>query len=871
MNHHVESRKAADKPDNPIPGLQRAVAAGRKRIEAGRASLRTAYEAKPLATQLLHGHVALVDAVLVRLWKTCHMPARAALVAVGGYGRGELFPYSDVDLLILLPEPSSNDLKARLSVLVGALWDVGLAISHSVRTIDECMDAAQANITVQTTLLESRLLTGDAALFQQFRMRYRAQIDVREFFRAKLFERDQRYARYNDTPFALEPNCKESPGGLRDLQLLGWIARAARLGHKWLELTRHQLITGSEASNLRSGERFLQNIRIRLHYLAGRAEDRLLFDYQERLANIMSFKATATRRASEIMMQRYYLTAKKLTQINSILLQNYSDEFFSGSGFPSIVINERFQSTRELLDIRDETVFKQHPGAMLECFLLMQKRSELKGMTARTLRSLWINRTRINTAFRADPSNRAKFIDILQQKRGILHAFRGMNQSDILARYLPAWRKILCQMQHDLFHAYTVDQHTLQVLRNMRRFTMGKHAHEHPFMTGLMLGFERHWLLYVAALFHDIAKGRGGNHSILGMDDAREFCENHGMEAEDTELVVWLVCNHLIMSHTAQKKDTSDPQTIQDFAALVGNERRLTALYLLTHADIRGTGPKVWNGWKARLLQDFFLATQRLLRGATPQQALRQDERVAEARRLLRSYGLSSGAEDALWSQVDTVYFMRYSSDEIAWHARMLHSQAESADPVVKAQVLDNNGGVQVMVYAPDQKELFMRLTGFFCRMGLSILDARVYTTRHGHALDGFTLQNPTGDEHYHDIIPLIEHELTLALQNPGKITRPPPVLLSRQVRHFPVTPLVSLNADETGRHHILTIVAADRPGLLFDIAEVLATHGISLEIAKITTLGQRVEDNFLLTGGGLEQESRAIQIERELLERLRL
>ncbi|MCL2160850.1 MAG: nucleotidyltransferase domain-containing protein, partial [Betaproteobacteria bacterium] len=466
--------------NSPSAGLKQVITVGRKRIKAGRATLRAAYEAKPLTTRLLHGHAALVDTVIARLWKACRMPTNAALAAVGGYGRGELFPHSDVDLLILLPEPSNDELEARLSVLVGALWDVGLAIGHSVRTIDECLQAAQADITVQTNLLESRLLTGDETLFQQFWMRYRAQIDVREFFRAKLFERNQRYARYDETPYALEPNCKESPGGLRDLQLLGWIARAARLGRNWQELAHKRLITGNEAGDLRSVERFLQHVRIRLHYLAGRAEDRLLFDYQERLASAMGIEATAAKRASEILMQRYYLAAKKLTQINSILLQNYGDEIFPEREFPAIVINERFQAVRELLDIRDETVFERHPPALLECFLLLQQRFELKGMTARTLRALWTHRTRVNAAFRLDPVNRARFLEILQQKHGVLHAFRRMNQYDILSHYLPPWRKIMCQMQHDLIHAYTVDQHTLLVLRNMRRFTMGKHAHEHP-------------------------------------------------------------------------------------------------------------------------------------------------------------------------------------------------------------------------------------------------------------------------------------------------------------------------------------------------------------------------------------------------------
>ena len=856
-----------------IPGLRRAVTAGRRRVETGRAALRAAYEAKPLTTRLLHGHAALIDSVIVSLWKFCGMPENAALVAVGGYGRGELFPYSDVDLLILLPEPSNDGLEAKLSILVGALWDLGLAIGHSVRTVDECLEAARANITVQTNLLESRLLTGDENLFQQFMAHYRAQIDVREFFRAKLLERDQRYMRYNGTPYALEPNCKESPGGLRDLQLLGWIARAAGLGHNWQELARQRLIIGNEAHDLRSGERFLQHVRIRLHYLAGRAENRLLFDYQERLANAMGIEAAAGKRASEIMMQRYYLSAKKLTQINSILLQNYGGEIFPEREFPAIVINEHFQAVRELLDIRDEAVFQRHPPALFECFLLLQQRPELKGMTARTLRSLWLNRTHVNAAFRANPDNRAKFLEILQQKHGVLHALRWMNQYDILSHYLPPWRKILCQMQYDLFHAYTVDQHTLLVLRNMRRFTMGEHAHEHPLMTGLMLGFERPWTLYVAVLFHDIAKGRNGDHSVLGMAEAYEFCELHGLKNEDTDLIVWLVRHHLMMSQTAQKEDISNPQVIQNFALAVGDERRLTALYLLTHADIRGTSPKVWNSWKSRLLQDLFLATQRILRGASPQQALRQDERLSEARHLLHSHGLRSGLEDALWSQLDTVYFMRHSSDEIAWHAQMLHALVESPDPVVKARVVEDNGGIQVMVYTLDQKDLFMRLTGFFSRMGLSILDAKVHTTRHGHALDSFTLQNPehSDDEYYQDILSRIERDLTLVLQNPSMLVRPPPVRLSRQVRHFPITPEVKLRADEAGRRHILSITAADRPGLLFDVAEVLATHGISVETAKIATLGERVEDSFLLTGGELAQEARAVGIERELLERLQL
>lgn len=851
--------------------LQLAIAEERQRLTDGHASLRAAYEAHPLTSPLLHGRSKLVDGVVTRLWKICGIPSSATLAAVGGYGRGELYPSSDVDLLILLPDHADTDLQSRVSALVGALWDVGLDIGHSVRTVDECLEASLGDITVQTTLLEARLLTGNEGLFNDFALKYREELDVRAFFKAKQLEQEQRYAKYHDTPYELEPNCKESPGGLRDLQMLGWIARAAGLGRNWRELARRRLITGGEASDLRNVERFLQHIRIRLHYLAGRAEDRLLFDYQERLAHVMGIEATAAKRASEIMMQRYYLTAKTVTQINGILLQNYGTEIFPGRNSPAIVINPRFQAVRELLDIRNDSVFERQPSALLECFLLLQQRSELKGMTARTLRSLWLNRKRVNAAFRADPKNRALFLEILQQKHGVLHAFRGMNQYGILSRYLPSWRKILCQMQHDLFHAYTVDQHILMVMRNVRRFTMGEHAHEYPLMTRLILSFDKYWLLYIAALFHDIAKGRGGDHSKLGMADARDFCRDHGLGDEDSALVVWLVQHHLTMSHVAQKEDTSDPEVIGNFAEVVKSERYLTALYLLTHADIRGTSPKVWNGWKGKLLEDLFFATQRLLRGATPEQALGLDGRQENARHLLRYHGLRSGVEDALWAKLDAVYFMRHSPEEIAWHTRVLYFRPNEDAPVVKARVSDEEDGVQVMVYARDQKDLFVRLTGFFGRLGFTILDAKVHTTRHGYALDSFMLQDTGRSSSYRDIVALIEHELAGMLMRQEEPMRPTSGRPSRQVRHFPVTPQVSLRADEAGRHYILSLTASDRPGLLFDVAQVLAKYGVCVETAKIATLGERVEDTFLLTGGGLSQDAQVLRVERELIDRLQV
>ncbi len=843
----------------------------RQQIVDGSLELRTAYENRPSSSALLRGRAALVDSVLIALWREAAMPDTAAMVAVGGYGRGELFPHSDVDLMFLLPEAADADTKAKLTAMVGALWDIGLEIGQTVRTLQECLDAAADDITIQTNLLEARFLFGNQALYNEFSLRYRAMLDVSAFFKAKNLEQEQRYARHNDSPYSLEPNCKESPGGLRDLQMLGWIARAAGVGHNWRELARNRLITGHEASELRSIECFLEHVRIQLHFQTGRAEDRLLFDYQEALASRMGIQATATKRASEVLMQRYYLTAKKLTQINTILLQNYATVIFPDQGGSAITINPRFQMVRELLDVRADDVFEKHPSALLECFLLLQQRPELRGMTARTLRLLWLNRKRINAAFRAKPEHRALFMEILQQRRGVVQAFRRMNQYGILSHYLPPWRRILCQMQHDLFHAYTVDQHTLMVLRNVRRFTQGKHAHEYPAMTHLMLNFERQWLLYVAALFHDIAKGRGGDHSLLGMVDVALFCDQHGIQDEDKSLVVWLVQYHLTMSTVAQKQDISDPETIQRFAAIVQNERRLIALYLLTHADIRGTSPKVWNGWRSKLLEDLFLATQRLLRGATPQEALGLDERHEDARRSLRYFGLQADVETAFWSKLDQVYFMRNSAEEIAWHTRHLYYRPSCDEPVVKARVTDQGDGLQVMIYTKDQKDLFVRLTGFFGRLGLSILEARVHTTRHGYALDSFILQYPGQEAQYRDIVQLIEHELAERLRNETLQDRPRSGRLSRHVRHFPITPEVSIRPDESGKHYILSLMAADRPGLLFSVAEVLAKHEISVLTAKIVTLGERVEDTFLITGRGLSVDSHVLRVEREVLNELQI
>lgn len=840
-------------------------------LQGGQARLRSAFDRKRDAGAMLRGRCRVVDKVLHSLWDRLGMPPNLTLVAVGGYGRNELYPSSDVDLLLLTPDQISTPTETRLEQFIGLSWDIGLDIGHAVRTIDECMDEAARDITVQTTLLEARYLAGSLKLFDAFAAQLRERIDPLDFLNAKRLEQEERYARFNDTPYSLEPNCKDGPGGLRDLQNILWISDAAGLGSAWSDLARHGLITRSEVAQLTRIENFLRNVRVRCHLIAGRREDRLIFDHQEVLAQACGCEATSAKRGSEVFMQRYYRNAKKVTQLNTILLQNLTALVAPPPSNIAIVINERFQAVRELLDVRSEDVFEKTPSAILEAFQLLQRHSELAGMTARTLRSLWRAHRLINAAYRCNPLHRTLFLSLFQQKRGVVREFRRMNQWGILGRYLPAFGRIVGQMQHDLFHVYTVDQHILQVMRNLQRFPMPEFAHEYPLCSRLITAFDRPWLIQIAALFHDIAKGRGGDHSKLGKRDALLFCRQHGLDVEDTDLVVFLVEHHLTLSAVAQKRDLADPQVIGDFAAIVKTERRLTALYLLTHADIRGTSPKVWNAWKGKLLEDLFRATLRLLQGATPHQALGLDERQEEARSLLRFHGLRPGVEADFWRQLDTVYFMRHDAEEVAWHTRYIYYRPQAQEPVVKARVSHIGEGLQVMVYVHDEPELFVRLCGFFARLGYSIADAKIHTTRHGFALDSFFLLDPGQRVSYRDTISLIEHDLAERLRTHAPADPPTSGRLSRQVRHFPITPEVHIRADEKGHYHVMSVKAADRTGLLFAVAQVLARHKIDVHTAKIATLGERVEDTFLISGAELAKTATLLRLEQELLEQLQV
>ncbi len=874
----------------------------REQYRAGKAALLASLAVGGAFTRGIHSLLKKLarhtDATLQLLWQRAGFPAAACLIAVGGFGRGELFPHSDVDVLLLLPDDADVQddpiLKARVESFIGNCWDSGLEIGSSVRTAAHCVEEAVKDVTVQTSLLEARLVAGSKQNFQSLQQQLQAVLDPKAFYVAKTLELRQRHNKFENTPYALEPNCKESPGGLRDLQVVLWVAHAAGLGKSWDDLARSGLATAFEVRQIKANEALLSLIRARLHLISGRREDRLVFDLQTAVAESFGYGGDAFRRraaprrnsplgghdghasaergglirSSEALMRRYYWAAKAVTQLNQILLLNI-EERLSPSTWPLRRINDRFFDKAGMLEVASDDLYLREPHAILETFLLYETTVGIKGLSARTLRALYNARAVMNSQFRSDPVNRATFLRILQQPEGITHAMRLMNQTSVLGRYLWVFRNIVGQMQHDLFHVYTVDQHILMVLRNMRRFFIAEHSHEYPMCSQLAAGWDEPWLLYVAALFHDIAKGRGGDHSELGRREVRVFCRQHGIADDDAQLIGFLVGEHLSMSRVAQKEDLSNPDVIAAFAKRVGNERYLTALYLLTVADIRGTSPKVWNAWKGKLLEDLYRYTLRVLGGRAPDPDAEVEARKREALTTLALHAEPFEGHKALWDTLDVSYFMRHEAADIAWHARQLSRYAGKGKTIVRARRSLAGEGLQVLVYTPDAPDLFARICGYFDQAGFSILDAKIHTANNGYALDTFQVVSATSADSYRELAAMIEAELGRTLEKPGPLPPPGKSRVSRRVKSFPIAPRVDLQPDEKAQRWLLSVSASDRVGLLYLIARVLARHRINLQLAKVMTLGERVEDTFLIDGPELQQNKAQIAIETELLDAL--
>ncbi len=805
--------------------------------------------------RLVVARAALIDRLLRHLWDCYADDPAAALVAVGGYGRGELHPCSDIDVMILLPEEEQQT--GWLSDFLTALWDVGLEIGHSVRTVADCEREAGADVTVMTTLMEARLLAGPAANFDAMRERIGPERmwSSREFFEAKRNEQIERHHRYHDTAYNLEPNVKGSPGGLRDIQMIGWIAKRHFGAERLAELVDHGFLTPGQLDRLIEGRSFLWKVRFALHVLTGRREDRLLFDHQVKLAQMLGYEDASYTLAVEQMMQRYYRTVMELSRLNEILLQLFQEAILLDPDAEPEPLNERFQMRNGFLQTANDEVFERDPSSLLELFTLLQKHSEIKGVSAWTVGLIKRSLHLIDEEFRQSPRNHRLFLEILRAPRGVTHELRRMNLYGVLGLYIPSFGRIVGRMQYDLFHAYTVDAHTLFVVSNLRRFRLHQFDHEYPHPSAVMQALEKPEIAYLGGLFHDIAKGRGGDHSELGAVDAEAFCLEHGLSRYEARMVAWLVRHHLALSTTAQKKDISDPAVINEFAALVGDQTHLDYLYVLTVADVRGTNPKLWNSWKASLFADLYELTKRALRRGL-ENPIDKEELIAETQREARAALAEAGVADAeidrVWALQNPEYFLRHSADEIAWQTEFMAAHRDELEqPLIAVRALEDTGGIALFLYTPQRYHTFANATAVIDELGLSILDARITPTRNGYSMDTYIVmevgqaEKPPDGDRLEEILTRVTQVVRRGDDWDARVTRRAP----RQVRMFRTPTQISFAEDTAGGRTIMELVAGDRPGLLLAVGKVFRELGVEIKAAKILTIGERAEDVFYLTG----------------------
>ncbi|HDP90442.1 MAG TPA: [protein-PII] uridylyltransferase [Thioalkalivibrio sp.] len=838
------------------PGARPSVREYHQRIKALEARLYEARDAGVPVVELVTGRAAAIDRLLIQAWEHFGIaPQAAALVAVGGYGRGELHPGSDIDLLLLLGAPPPPTDEERLIAFITFLWDIGLDVGHSVRTLDECVTEATADITVMTNLIESRPLAGSRALYAQLAERTAPERiwPSPAYFQAKLDEQVDRHRKFGDTAYKVEPNLKESPGGLRDIQMIGWVTRRHFGTGALHELVQHRFLNETEYQSLIDGQDFLWEVRFSLHQLAGRKEDRLLFDYQRELARRFGYADQDQNLAVEQFMQRYYRTVMELERLNEILLQYFQETILlAEESGEAVILTRRFQSRRGFLEARDNQIFLRYPPALLEVFLVLQQHPELKGVRASTIRLIRSHLHLIDDSFRNNLVCRRLFMEILRQSSGITRQLRRMNRYGVLAAYLPIFENIVGRMQYDLYHAYTVDEHTLMVLRNIRRLSVPEHAGELPLCSELFTTLPKPELLYLAGLFHDIAKGRGGDHSELGAEEAYAFCRHHGLGEQDAELVSWLVRNHLVMSMTAQRKDISSPEVIHEFATLVGNKTRLDYLFLLTVSDVRGTNPELWNSWKDALFTELYHSTVRVL-GRGLDNPIGRTELVDEVRHeaagLLAQAGLPDERIAAIWDDLDEDYFLRHTGAEVAWHTQAIAETGQADLPKVVLRQIEELGSTEIFLFSKDYPQLFALTTAALDQLGLNIVDARFNLTHSGCSLYTFLVLEANGKPITNGYrLQEIEHELAKLLDNPHQLPAMQPRRMPRKLKHFDVPTRIDFHQDPDERWTVMELSTADRPGLLARVSRALIDSGIKVQGARIATVSETADDVFYVT-----------------------
>ncbi|MGP4974034.1 [protein-PII] uridylyltransferase [Psychrobacter alimentarius] len=820
--------------------------------------------------QLVAARSCAIDRLLTALFTWFELDKTdLALFATGGYGRGELSLYSDIDILLLYPDEMSADTNQKIDRLVALLWDIGLEPALSVRSVNDALEAALDH-TIASAQLEARLLIGNEALQQTPIQIVNKQWSPRDFYDVKVAEARERYLQHNATEYNLEPNIKTAPGGLRDIHLVGWVTKRYFRVSKLYDLVQQNFLTEKEFDELSFAEGYLWQIRHYLHVLTGRNENKLLFDYQREIAQLMGYETQPDdepNAAVERFMRDYYRCAMKISTLSEMLTNHYYETIIE-SHLPDAErpkkqpINAHFNQIGDQIAMSHHRVFAQHPEAILEMFLLMGQHG-IKNVRTHTLRALKIAARGIDQVYRDNPVHQALFLANLKEQNYLFHRLRTMNRCGVLGSYIPAFAQVTGLMQYDLFHRYTVDAHTLFLIRILHRFTDPRFYEDFPLVSSIFQRIERKEILVLAAMFHDIAKGRGGNHSELGETESIEFCLAHGMSLADANLVGWLTRYHLLMSMTAQKKDISDPEVVTIFANLVGNVTHLNHLYVLTVADMNATNPQLWNSWRATLMKQLYSQTRRILRADIDAPTNRQDMISATRKQTLemldnvKNQHMNRDEVLRLWDDLGDEYFLREIAEDILWHTEAilnhppigLASNADSPPLVVLREhrelALD---AVQVFVYTQDQMNLFAVTMAVFDQMNLDVLDARIITATRDFALDSYVLLDPSGtllvDE---DSQQELKQRLIDAFKDPTvlKLTNK---RMPRQLKHFEVTTVINFEFNEASDQHIMSLETLDQPGLLARVGQVFLQQKIEVHAARITTLGERAEDMFYIS-----------------------
>ncbi len=810
---------------------------------------------------LIFARAWLIDQVLLHAWNSFDWKDDdIALIAVGGYGRGELHPHSDIDLLILYKR-SVKKHRGNIEQFLTFLWDIGLKVGHSTRSIRQCRDEAKKDITVTTSLIESRTLVGNSELLTNLHKRVspRKIWSASTFFEAKRHEQQTRHQKYNDTEYNLEPNVKESPGGLRDLQMINWVAKRHFGSDKLHDLVLNNFLNEAEFELLTKAQDYLWKVRYGLHMLAGRPEDRLLFDYQSQLAKLFGYKDDDESLGIEKLTQEFYRFALRVMQLNDMLLQHFDEAIIHAKNKPTqYALNARFKITNSYIEVVDDQVFQRTPSALMEIFLLMAQNPEIEGIRASTIRLIRDNRHLIDDNFRKDDRNIFLFTELLRSPQGLIPQLQRMRRYAILGRYLPEFGRIVGKMQYDLFHIYTVDAHTLLLLEYIRRVSLPEESARFPLASKIMQHIPKLELLYISALYHDIAKGRGGDHSTLGAVDARAFCERHKLEEEDTNLVVWLVENHLEMSMIAQRKDISDINVVQQFARKVNDQTHLDYLFLLTVADINATNPSLWNSWRSSLLRQLYLETKRALSRGVENPMDQKNEISRKQSEALAILPFNPEVVYNIWGLLGDDYFIQHSAEDISLHTQSIIEHAKPANPLIRVQQDSDTkleGGTKIFIYSQTGKQLFSTTVSALEQLGLNIVDAHINTSQRGFNINTYVVLEENGQpignnpQRTQKIRAVLEKEL----KTPGESSTLTRRHTTRRLQHFTTPTEVNIYEDDNQPYTVVEVVTPDRPGLLARIGKILMSHDLILQKAKIATLGERVEDLFFISNRDLK------------------